>query len=147
MKYYHLYSDELWEQINTDFGVAGGVYKLFYIDSTRNEPKGINRLFGTDKNGVLYIGKADSFLDRVIGLKKTLLPNYLSDNHIAGRRIKNNPTILKNFPLERLFVTLISSDDPLSIEKEELIKYELKYDVVCVVWEGGEIHSKCASKP
>ena len=60
----------LWDKINNAFGNRGGAYKVVAIKNEK--PIIINRLLGADTNGILYIGKAINYLDRVITLKKSL---------------------------------------------------------------------------
>ncbi len=88
----------------------------------------IGRLLKNDESGVLYIGKAISFLDRVIELKKSLSPDHISSNHKCGVRFKS---FLKNhFEFENLWVELIQTEDTEDIDQleiEELLKYETEF--------------------
>ena len=77
-------SSDFWERIESSFGTSDGVYKvacLQAVDSDETIP--VQRLLGTDPEGVLYIGMAASFIDRVIDLKKSLSPQHLSRGHIS----------------------------------------------------------------
>ena len=115
----------LWDKINNAFGNRGGVYKVIAI---KNEaPITINRLLGADTNGVLYIGKAISYLDRVITLKKSLDPVYISSNHDFGVRHKKHSLITEQFPYEILFVELLESENPNDLERKELNEYYDKF--------------------
>lgn len=125
MKYYLIKDDKLWDKINHGFNNDGGVYKVHCLKNN-NESKvhSLTRLLGEDTEGVLYIGKADSFLDRVIDLKKSLLPNYKSENHHVGLRYNKNQALQSKFKIENLCVSLIKSSNPSNLEKDELKKYE-----------------------
>jgi hypothetical protein len=110
-----------WHRINERFQTKGGVYKIIAINNGKLKP--VNRFLGTDISGVLYIGEAISFLDRVINLKKSISPDYTGAAHICGRRYKSNPNIAKQFPFEMLFVDLIPSESPEELEKKLLKEY------------------------
>ena len=123
---YLITSEELWNQINERFGDKGGVYKLHCLSLSgpkRIEP--LSRLLNVDNEGVLYIGKAISYLDRVINLKKSLLPKMKSQGHICGRRYWNDTykTLRVRYPAERLCISFVQSDSPEKLEKEELASY------------------------
>jgi hypothetical protein len=121
VKEYHISSPTFWDDINRDFKNGGGIYKLFSKREGKIQP--IHRFLGQDHNGTLYIGKAISYLDRVIGLKKTLDPTYKSSPHICGRRYNKNERIRAAFPYESLFIQLTGSDKPEDLEKELLLEY------------------------
>lgn len=127
-KEYHLSNESLWYQIKEDFEETGGAYKLLCKEDGKVRP--IGRLLGSDLNGVLYIGKADSYLDRVIGLKKTLDPKYKSAPHICGRRYNLNDRIKQAFPYPNLYIQLIGSDNPVGLEKQLLTDYFDKFGEV-----------------
>lgn len=121
MKRYKINNENLWTLIDIDFGNDGGIYKVIWIKD--NKPKTISRLINSDNQGVLYIGKAQTFLDRVIDLKKSLLPKYKTDNHDFGKRYNNTPILKENILLDELFIELTSSKKPELKEAEELEKY------------------------
>ena len=115
-------SDRFWEEINNTFGTSGGIYKLSCVDdSGKTIPVG--RLLSEDLNGVLYIGMATSFIDRVIELKKSLSPEYKSQGHSCGTRHKSNILIAARFPYTQLQIELFSEDDPKYAEDIALKKY------------------------
>lgn len=115
--------NDTWNSVSETFQKRGGVYKVFAMREAERVPT--NRLLKQDINGVLYIGKANSFLKRVIDLKKTLSPDYKSEAHIMGRRyhLEYRQKLRLQFPLESLWVELIESDNPISLEKAEIKKY------------------------
>ena len=117
---YRIADDKFWENINTDFDNGGGVYEL-YCSMSNKEIIPICRLLKEDENGTLYIGKADSFLDRVIELKKSI--SLTSSNHECGVRYKESDVIKEKFPYENLYVKLTGSDDPRLLETKKLDDY------------------------
>jgi len=116
---------ELWYKINDKFSNKGGVYKV--IATRKGDPISITRLLESDTEGVLYIGKAISFLDRVINLKKSTDPEYESSSHEFGVRYKQHKRLKEIFPYNQLFINLTLSENPLELEKSELIKYYEKF--------------------
>ena len=128
VKEYRLSSETLWNEINNDFQDKGGAYKLFYKDNGQVRP--IGRFLETDQDGILYIGKATSYLDRVIGLKKTIHPQMKSASHIGGRRYNKNDNIKEAFPYPNLFIQLIGHDRPEDKEKVLLDEYFTKFGEV-----------------
>ncbi|NMY39782.1 hypothetical protein HBN76_00535 [Pseudomonas sp. WS 5013] len=121
-------SSDFWERIESSFGTSGGVYKvacLQAVDSDETIP--VQRLLGTDSEGVLYIGMAASFIDRVIDLKKSLSPQHLSRGHECGVRIKKHKAISEAFPYEQLVISFIGSDSPRATERLALEEYFTTY--------------------
>ena len=125
---FQISNDNLWNLINDHFGNGGGVYKI--IAMSDNKPTAINRFIGIDTTGVLYIGKADSFVDRVITLKKSLLPDYKDTSHKVGNIYKEHPIIAAHFPLENLYVELQADDNPKNLESILIDEYFKKYGEV-----------------
>ena len=121
IKEYHLSSKKLWTEINEDFKEKGGAYILFFKDKGKIRP--IARFIGIDGDGILYIGKATSYLDRVINLKKSLDPEKKSTAHICGRRYKKNKNIVKEFPFQNLYIRLFPHNNPEEKERELIDKY------------------------
>ena len=114
--------------VNDRHTTKGGVYKIIAVREGKRIP--INRFLGTDDNGVLYIGKATSFIERVIDLKKSISPDYNGTAHICGRRYKANPNIGKLFPYDILHIELIESDKPEELERKYLTEYANIYGEV-----------------
>lgn len=125
---FQISNDNLWNLINDHFGNGGGVYKI--IAMNENKPTAINRFIGIDTTGVLYIGKAASFVKRVITLKKTLLPGHTDTNHKVGKVYKKHPIIAAHFPLENLYVELQADDNPKNLESILIDEYFKKYGEV-----------------
>ena len=121
-------SEKMWDYINEKFDQNGGVYILKCSESINDfSPIKINRFLGNDEDGVLYIGKANCFLDRVANLKKSISPNYKSSSHECGSRYKSSEKIKSKFPFDKLYVQLSGSSNPLELEKKYLKKYEDKF--------------------
>jgi len=99
IKVYRLADSDLWHQINKDFNTKGGVYRLIYQEN--NYPKPIGRFLGINTGGILYIGKANSFLDRVINLKKTIAPDFFSSSTFVEEGIRKIH-VLQNFFLIKI---------------------------------------------
>lgn len=119
---YRISDENFWPDINAAFKNSGGVYEL-YCTISNNEPIPVCRLLKEDKNGILYIGKADSFLDRVIMLKKSISPKFTSNNHECGVRYKVSDAIKEKFPYENLYVKLTGAEDPRLLETKKLDGY------------------------
>ena len=94
---FFLNNEAFWGFIKDQHGNHGGVYIIIAVENGMRKP--INRFLGADTVGVLNIGKASSFIDRVIDLKKSMAPEYKGTAHICGRRYKANPNIAKLFLL------------------------------------------------
>jgi hypothetical protein len=113
--------ENLWSGIHTQLTDNGGVYKVVALRNGNRMP--VNRFLGTDTNGILYIGKATSIVDRVIDLKKSIVPAYKGTGHICGRRYKANPNIAAKFPIDTLHLELLPSDEPERLEQVLLNEY------------------------
>jgi hypothetical protein len=123
------FSDEkMWHKIDEEFNENGGVYILKCSTEINNFiPVIANRLVESDKNGILYIGKANSFIDRVIDLKKSISPQYTSRSHECGARYKDHKKLQSKFPFENLYIELYGDSKPLELEKIFLKEYELRF--------------------
>lgn len=128
VKEYRLSNESLWKEIYKDFEEKGGAYILFYKDKEQIRP--ISRFLGIDTNGILYIGKATSYLDRVINLKKSLDPVKKSSSHICGRRYKKNINIVNEFPFQSLYIRILTHENPEVKERELLSEYFDKFGEV-----------------
>jgi hypothetical protein len=117
-----------WQLISDRHGIKGGVYKIIAVRDGQRVP--VNRFLGTDNEGVLYIGKAASFIARVVNLKRSIAPDYNGTGHICGRRYKSNPNIAKLFPYEILYIEFIQTDSPKELERKFLNEYSSIYGEV-----------------
>lgn len=119
---YQLSDNELWKKLADQ---NGGIYKIIAVKENKIVP--VYRFLGIDTDGILYIGKATSYVDRVIGLVKSISPKYKGSSHICGRRYKSNPNIAKQFLFETLFLEIIQSVEPETLEKKLLKEYFDKF--------------------
>lgn len=119
---FQIANERFWYQIDETISKKGGVYILF--SKTEDKIVTIDRLLGNDEKGVLYIGMAKNYLDRVIELKKSLSPDHNSFGHECGYRWKQHKGIYTKFPYNTLFIKLIETDDPRKLESELLKRYE-----------------------
>lgn len=117
----HFDDPKFWDIINERHSINGGAYKIIAV--RKGQPVPINRFLGTDTQGVLYIGKATSYLVRVLTLKKSISPKYKGSNHICGKRYKSNPNIALQFPYDILYIELLFSAEPTKFEKILLADY------------------------
>jgi len=104
-----------------EWGKDGGVYKLIGVSNGKRAV--INRLLGADDQGVLYIGMAKTFLNRVIELKKSILREYSSSSHDCGVLYKNHSGINSRFAEQDLYVELWPSERPELLESEFIRNY------------------------
>lgn len=118
---FRIADEDLWYQIRDSFGEAGGIYAVLAMKNEKIIP--IPRLLGSDPEGRLYIGKANSFLDRVIDLKKSTAPSYSSSSHEFGVRYKANERLQQQFPYSNLFLHLVGIAEASSEEKAQLQAY------------------------
>lgn len=104
---------------------GGGVYRVHCMDAEYHAVLPVSRVLGVDPDGVLYIGKATAFTERVINLKKAISPDYQGQGHICGRRYKNPlyETFGRRFPFERLCVSFESNETPDAAERNALNDY------------------------
>jgi hypothetical protein len=121
---------DFWNLINERHSTKGGVYRVVAMKD--GKPVEVNRFLGTDDEGVLYIGKAISFLDRVADLKKSISPTHKGQGHDFGVRYKDLeiPNIALRFPYDELYVHLIQTDSPDELERTMLKAYRSKFGEV-----------------
>ena len=112
--------EELYYKIEQKFYNAGGVYILKVFSDTKY-PIQISRFFDIDNEGIIYIGKATCFLDRVLALKKSIFMK--SNNHIAGRKIKRLKDWNSKLEGKSIYVELIEDNSPETFEREKLNEY------------------------
>ena len=128
MEQFKISSETMWYDINSKFDKKGGVYILKCFDSENTStPLSINRFLKKDSKGILYIGMANEFLDRVANLKKSISPKYNSNSHECGVRYKSNQSIQDKYPFQNLYLELIGSDSPRDLEYDLIKKYEEEF--------------------
>lgn len=98
-------------------------------DDKRNKVLPVQRVLDIDEEGVLYIGKATVFADRVVNLKKSILRKFQGTSHICGRRFKLeiHESLREKFPEERLCISFEPTDAPESAERNALITYAKRF--------------------
>lgn len=123
---FHIADSDFWYKIEPVFNNSGGIYLLKSYSNDRPVP--IHRLMSIDESGTLYIGKAISFLDRVVELKKSITEGYTSSNHDCGYRYKKYKLGIK-YPYESLYVDLIGAElDKIDkLEKDIIEEYTIKF--------------------
>ncbi len=119
---YRLSDKRFWEKIQAQYGDGGGTYELYcMLPKTNIVP--VHRMLKTDKSGTLYIGRATSFIDRVIELRKSLSPNHISSNHACGIRYKSSESLQEKYPYEHLYIELHGTKMGVELEREKLNAY------------------------
>ena len=107
---------------------CGGVY---FIQSYNNQiPIRLNRVLGTDEEGVLYIGKSENLRERLRMLWRVLNAKLKATAHTFGTKYNDNKKLREAFPLKSLYVSFRITNEPKSLESELLYKYFSKYGEV-----------------
>lgn len=109
---------------------GGGIYRLHcFSDDKQHTVLPVSRVLGIDPEGVLYLGKATVFTDRVVNLKKSILPGFQGTSHICGRRYKLEiyKSFGEKFPVNRLCVSFEPTDTPEPDEKDALSTYTKRF--------------------
>lgn len=93
-----------------------GVYRLL------SPKKKINRLIGTDEEGIMYIGKGDILSSSTrVGKFVNALKNTEQEHHGGSRYFTN--LIKAQYPIEDLMIHIRLVKDPEGQEKKELKAY------------------------
>jgi len=122
-----LNSDEkFWHQIDEEHSKREGVYKL--VAAKDGKRIAVQRWLGNDEEGILYIGRATSFLNRVINLKKSIAPDYSDKSNNAGIRFKALVKVDKQLSYNCLYVELLESESPGEVEKALLLAFVEKFE-------------------
>lgn len=122
---FQIQDKNFWNNIDERHKETGGVYKLIAFKDGQRMP--VNRFLNRDEDGVLYIGKATSFVDRVTVLKKSIAPDYKGKGHDCGIRYKKYKEIAIMVPYDNLYIELVPSDSPKERERVLLEEYLEKY--------------------
>lgn len=117
----------LWYEIEGTHGESGGAYIVRCFEDLEDTVIPIDRLLGVDVSGILYVGAATCFTDRVITLKKSVSSGHNDTNHEFGVRYKESCSIQQRFRAERLVVTLVESENPIAEEAGILERYLQRY--------------------
>jgi len=112
MQTYSLADPRLYEKVVTDHGgLFPGVYRLHFRRAS-GEFDTIQRLLGSDPEGVLYIGLSVSVPYRLGSLKKSVSAAYQRDGfidpspHQCGRKIIQSAKFIERFPFDGLCVSV-----------------------------------------
>jgi excinuclease UvrABC nuclease subunit len=118
---------------NRDFHInvpaTSGIYRIYSLDENEN-PRHLQRLLGTDKDGILYIGKSENLNDRVRMLWRVLQPNYRATAHTFGVNYKSLQVIQNAFPLDTLAIEYEENDTAKVYEKSLIETYRQLYGEV-----------------
>lgn len=111
--------------INTE--LKPGIYKIFWIKN--GQPQAISRILGEDKNGLLYIGKADGTVgERLNQFRCTAFLN--STNHSAGLKYRKSEALKNAIKKEELLFVAEYCNEPLDTERKLIKKYRDFYGEV-----------------
>lgn len=124
MKIISLAENNFWKQIPE----SGGVYFIYSYNN--NTPIKLNRVLGTDEEGLLYIGKSENLRERLRMLWRVLNPKQKATAHTFGTKYNNNKKLREAFPLNSLYVSFRITINPKTLESELLDKYFSKYGEV-----------------
>ncbi len=83
------------------YGRRPGIYKVILLEKDRKGPLPIRRLIKDDPSGVVYIGKADSIIQRFVQLRKAVWAAYrfsseaghlfiAPGNHVIGIKLSES---------------------------------------------------------
>jgi len=108
-----------------------GVYTLHILEKN-NTPKIIDRIFGKDNRGIIYIGMASNLVNRVSDLQKAIMSN--SDHSLTSPKIYGHAQsgkkffrIRKRIAVDSLYVKVYISEDPKRNEAHMLENYVATY--------------------
>jgi hypothetical protein len=124
MKTISLVENTFWGEIPEKAGV-------YFIHSYDNgHPTGLNRVLGTDEEGVLYIGRSVNLRERLRMFWRVLDPKLKATAHTFGTKYNDNKKLWEAFPLKSLYVSYRITTEPKKLESELLDKYFSKYGEV-----------------
>ncbi len=104
-----------------------GIYRIYWIKDTQSQP--INRISGTDTNGLLYIGHTKGSLQtrlnqfRCSAFKK-------STNHSGALKYRKINILERTIMPNEIYVEIEPCSDSLKREGQELKKYADKFGEV-----------------
>ena len=126
MDKYFISDENMTNKIIAKFKDSGGAYTLM-CEGDNGNPISVSRLLDIDNIGVLYIGMASNFSNRLADLKKSIAPKYGSSSLECGSRYKSNEKIASTFSFKKLFICLVPSNTPRETEAELMKKYESEF--------------------
>ena len=111
-----LLDGDLYYQIEARYKMEGGAYVVRAL-GVDGAPAVVPRALGEDRTGTLYIGKANSFVDRVLQLKKSVSPDHETSTHPVAARLADHPAMRATYPPRSLVVDLHPDPDPIGAER------------------------------
>jgi len=118
MEYIKLNNKLFWESIPP----SSGIYFIYSLDDN-GTPIESKRLLGTDKGGVLYIGKSNHLRERLRMLWRVLNPEYKTTAHTFGLKYNTYEILRKYFPRDKFAIKFEESKSPKDLEKKHLEDY------------------------
>ena len=104
--------------------------RSLFIYSYNNIPLKLDRVLGSDEEGLLYIGKSENLRERLRMLWRVLNPKLKATAHTFGTKYNNNKKLREAFPLNSLYVSFRITTKPKTLESELLDKYFSNYGEV-----------------
>lgn len=128
MSYYPLNSNPI---LPVNIANQKGVYVIYALNPDET-PQPINRVLGTDKNGVLYIGQTTDqvFKTRLDSFKRVMNPALAANNHSGALNMKEIERLRQRFPITNLFVSIIPSATPKQDETRMIEEYRQEFGEV-----------------
>lgn len=107
----------------------GGVYRIYSLDES-DQPRPLQRVLGTDTEGILYIGKSGNLKARVRMLWRVLQNDYKATAHTFGMNYKSLQIIREAFPYDTLALEYEENPAPKAYEKNLLESYRQSFGEV-----------------
>ncbi len=128
--FYRLSDPDSWEKRGNAYDGGGGIYVIRCLSSGASIESGsfipVSRIFGSDPDGILYIGMAKD-QGRLARLLESLDPRYNGKGHSDGKRYKADKRFEEHFPYADWVVELSGSKTPATTEAEYLNRYHSRH--------------------
>ena len=100
-----------------------GVY-IVHAQTTTGAFQHLPRLLGHDPDGILFIGQSKNVRRRVATLKRAMtIREWRKVPHSEGRTYRWVPALRKEFPIDRLYVSVRYTDTPEDQERRQITEY------------------------
>jgi hypothetical protein len=106
-----------------------GVYWIYGLEPD-GKPCLINRLFGSDPTGLLYVGQSKDLRERLRMLWRTIQEDYLAKAHTFGKKYKHIKKARNKFPIHSLMVRFELCSSAKNREAKVLEKYIAEFGEV-----------------
>ncbi len=128
MPYYSINNNPI---LPTNLANQKGVYVIYALNADEM-PQAINRVLGTDKNGVLYIGQTtkQTFKDRLDMFRRVMNPDYAASAHSGGLNLKQIPALRNRLPANCIYVQVFPHQNPEAEEKRIIETYRQEFGEV-----------------